>query len=238
MLAWFEQQGDLKRAEALGLEALEIFERLQDTGGIADTLRQLGTIAQIDGRFDRAIELHQRSYDLYRDRGDERTAAMLLAHLSHATMGLGDYDRARRLGLDSLEPARRYEDQWSTAMALVMLGHIELAAQQIQAAQPYLAEAADIFDTIGNAIYLSWCLEGLAAVAVADDRLDLAAQLNGARDTLLKRLESHLPPCNPPAFAQTLATAGTTAPQAPLAELIKQACTNNKTISRLGVPHR
>jgi len=228
VLGWLEQQGDLKRAEALGLEALEIFERLQDTGGTADTLRQLGAIAQIDGRFDRAIELHQRSYDLYRDRGDERTAAMLLAHLSHSAMHLGDYDRARRLGLDSLEPARRYEDQWSAAMALLMLGHTELAAQQIEAARGYLAEAASIFDAIGNTIYLSWCLEGLAGVAVADDRLGLAAQLCGARDGLLERLSSHLPPCNPPVFAQILAAAGTTAPQAPLAELIKQACTNSE----------
>jgi len=50
-----------------------------------------------------------------------------------------------------------------------------------------LAEAANIFDAIGDTVYLSWCLEGFAGIAAADDRLGLAAQLCGAREALLER---------------------------------------------------
>lgn len=203
-LAWLEQQDDLERARALGEEALEIFESLGDTAGIADVLRQLGTIAQIDGRFEEAIELQQRSHDIYRDRGDERTSAQLLAHQSHALMGIGEYDRGRELALASLESARRYDDQWAVAMTLLMLGHIELAAQRIEPAREYFTEAASILDAIGNPIYLPWCLEGQAGIAVADGRIDLAASLCAEREELLDRLSSQLPPCNPPVFAETL----------------------------------
>src|SRR5581483_487081 len=112
---------------------------------------------------------------------------------SHVYLALRDLDRARELGLSSLEPARRYADLWSTAMATVLLGHIELAAGRIEEARAYLAESAGIFQSIGNAIYVSWCLEGLAGLALADGRTELAGKLCGARQAFLDRLASQLP---------------------------------------------
>ncbi len=58
---------------------------------------------------------------------------------------------------------------------------------------------------IGNALYLPWCLEGLAGVAAARRAWELAARLCGARDALHARLGLGMPPADPNAYAHTLA---------------------------------
>jgi hypothetical protein len=59
---------------------------------------------------------------------------------------------------------------------LTQLGHAELAAGRIEAARILFTEGAEVFQAIGNPLYLTWCLEGLAGIAVADQRWELAAQ--------------------------------------------------------------
>lgn len=112
-------------------------------------------------------------------------------------------------------------------MSTTLLGQLKLATGEIERAQALLLESADAFQIIGNPIYLSWCLEGLAGVAVSQRRFDLSAELCAARDALLARIAATLPPMHPNAYQQTIATMksalGTTAGTArhrPLDELI------------------
>lgn len=68
---------------------------------------------------------------------------------------------------ESLDLARRYDDRWGQAMSLTLLGHVDVAAGDAARARTLFAEAADQLHVIGNLLYISWCLEGLAGVAVA-----------------------------------------------------------------------
>ncbi len=65
------------------------------------------------------------------------------------------------------------------------------------------ASAAPLFRSVGNPLYVPWCLEGLAGVAAATGAWELAAKLCGARDALHSRLGLGVPPADPAANART-----------------------------------
>lgn len=106
----------------------------------------------------------------------------------------------------SLDSARRFGDQWAIAMTTTHLGHVDLATGRIDAARALFAESAEVFQAIGNPLYLAWCLEGLAGIAVADERWEVAAQLCAARDAVLVKIYAVLPPMNRAGYRHTLAT--------------------------------
>lgn len=99
---------------------------------------------------------------------------------------------------------RHHDSLWGQAMTLTMLGHVELADGALDQAQALLGESAALFQAIGNPLFLSWCLEGLAGVTAAQGRGGRAAQLCGARDALLAARGSSLPPAYPASHARTL----------------------------------
>jgi hypothetical protein len=107
---------------------------------------------------------------------------------------------------EALAVARRFDNRWSTAMSLTMLGHVELADGDHTRAQALLTEAASLFSDTGNLMYLQWCLEGLAGAAAARGDYRRAAELDGARDALRAQLGVLLPPLHPAAYTRTLAT--------------------------------
>jgi len=91
-------------------------------------------------------------------------------------------------------------------MSLMILGHVYLAAGAPVQARAVLSEAAALFQATGNMVYLPWCLEALATLAVADGDLDWAAAVVGARDALRTQTGIMLPPVYPAGYAGMLAT--------------------------------
>ncbi|MFI6595377.1 ATP-binding protein [Nonomuraea sp. NPDC050536] len=206
LLAWQSvHAGDHQAADRLAAEAVEVFRALHDARNTAESLRVLGMSAQMQDRFEQAAAYHEEALELYRRGGDERVAPQLLGHLAHVALATGDLPRARALAEESLVAARRFDDRWAIAMSATMLGHAELATGRAEAARTLFAEAAGLFLAIGNSIYLSWCLEGLAGVAAPADPV-LAAQLCQARDALLATLEAGLPAVHAAGYAHTLRT--------------------------------
>jgi hypothetical protein len=232
LLAWQAMHaGKDERTDELATAGVELFRTLQDTGKTAEGLRILGTNAQLNDRFDQATAFLEECHALFRERGDDRTADQLLGHLSHVAHRTGDLTKARELGEASLATARRFDDLWSTAMATTGLGHVELADGRVEHARALFLESADLFENIGNPLYLSWCLEGLAGIAVTDGRHRLASQLCAARDGVLARTAAKLPPMDPPGYQHVLSTlqktlgadssvAGEPARDSPLATLL------------------
>jgi hypothetical protein len=108
---------------------------------------------------------------------------------------------------ESLVVARRYEDRWSSAMSLMLLGHVNLAEGDNVRAQAVLAEAGALFQATGNMVYLPWCLEGLASLAAAQGDYERAAELAGARDALRDQIGVFLPPVHPAGYDRALGAA-------------------------------
>ena len=118
-----------------------------------------------------------------------------------------DADAERAVLEESLVVARRFEDQWSSAMSLMLLGHLRLAEGDLDGARAELIEAAAVFTATGNMVYLPWCLEGLAEVAAAGGRFERAAEVAGARDALRAQTGVLLPPVHPAGYEPMLAAA-------------------------------
>ena len=197
--------GAYERAEVLGTEALDLFAELGEAGEYAEALFVLGTIAMFTGDYRRAVGLFERSLAERRGRGDEHTAARHLGGLGSALLNLGDLARARAVLEESLMVARRFDDQWSSAMSLMLLGHLRLAEGDQDRARAELTEAAGLFASTGNMVYMPWCLEGLAGVAAAGHRFDRAAEIAGARDALRAQTGLLLPPVYPAGYEPMLA---------------------------------
>lgn len=208
LLTWhFTNAGDYHRAEVLGEETLATRRAMEDPKEIAEVLFLLGTVAQFLGEPGRATSLYEESLALHRARGDEHSTARVMGALGTAALHLGDGPRARRLLEDSVGIERAYGDRWGQAMSLTLLGHVELAEANQGRAVELFGEAAPLFLRIDNLMYLPWCLEGLAGVAVARGDHELAAELDGVRASVCARTGVLLPPAWPESYGKALAEA-------------------------------
>ncbi|MDP8908053.1 MAG: tetratricopeptide repeat protein, partial [Chloroflexota bacterium] len=197
--------GAFDQAERLGDEALRHLRVVGDTGITAETLWALGLTAQSRGHDDRALVLHEESLALRRNRGDERGAAKSLAALGAIALSRGELVRARALLTEALPPLRAHDDRHGLAVTLTLLGHVALAEDDPAEARACLTESADLFQAIGNPLWLPWCLEGLAGLAAVQGVWEQVVRLCGARDALRTELGSGLPAADPAGYARTLA---------------------------------
>lgn len=204
--AWLAlNAGAYEPAHRLGNEALELARALRHTGEVAENLFLLGNVALCRGRYQNAVEHFTDSLALNRTRGDAHRLSRDLAGLGAALLNLRDLPGARAYVEESLTLARGQKDRWSCAMSLTMLGHVDLADEAVADAQQHLTKAATVFLDIGNLMYLPWCLEGLAAVAVAAGDITLAATLEGTQQAVRARTGVSTPPIHPAAHAGVVA---------------------------------
>jgi predicted ATPase/transcriptional regulator with XRE-family HTH domain len=198
--------GDLDRADDLADEAVHIGQSLHDLRTTAEGLRALGTSAAFRHHYERATSLLEQALAVYRDSGDERLAPQVLAHLGFVALNTGDYARAEELCTQTLDVARHFDDQWAVAMAMTLLGHVELATGRVERARQHFDDAAAVLTAIGNPLFVAWCLEGMAGVAVARGHDGDAARLRAMREQTLVALAAVLPPAHAVGYRQTLDT--------------------------------
>lgn len=197
--------GDFAQAERVGEEALSHLRVVGDTGVTAEVLWALGLAAQSQGHDDRAVVLHEESLAVRRNRGDECGAAKSLAALGAIALRRAELIRARALLTDALAPLRAQDDRHGQALVLTLLGHVALAAGDTAGARASLIESAGLFQVIGNPMWVPWCLEGLAGLAVEQGQWERAGRFCGARDALRAALGCGLPAAHPAGYARTLA---------------------------------
>ena len=218
---------DHDRATALADEVLVRWRRLGDTGQIAETLFLLATVALGRGDHEEAQRLIHQSLQIHRERGDEEHLSKNLGGAAVAALNLGDLEAARSLAEEALALDLRYEDRWGQAMDRTVLGHVVLACGDPAEALALLTQAAGDFAAIGNPLYLSWCLEGLLAVAVAQGDHDRAARLEGARGSV----HAHVGSAPTPLHGDAHARAVDAARSALGAEAFAAACADGRSWS-------
>jgi predicted ATPase/transcriptional regulator with XRE-family HTH domain len=196
--------GRFARSEALAEEALALFRALGDTARVSDALWVLGAVALMQEQYERAVPLLEQNLALGRERGDERGTNQPLGALALIALRQGRYERARTMLEESLTILGSYDDRWARAMTLTLLGHVELAAGDPSRAEARFADAAPLFQALGNPLYVPWCFEGLAGVTAERGDWALAVRLCGARDALHAGLGLGVPPVDRNAHARTL----------------------------------
>jgi predicted ATPase/class 3 adenylate cyclase len=150
-------QGDVDRAEALLQESLVMYRQLEDTRGIASSLRGLAWVASANN-FVTARSLLEESLALYREIGDKEAIAWLLEDLADVASIHGEYSRGQILYEESLAMYRQLGNKRGIAICLRQSAGWLFCAQGDQATirarlEESLAISRELGDKHGMAFY-------------------------------------------------------------------------------------
>ncbi len=202
-LAW--GQADAERAEAYAEEALKLFRRVDDKPGVARALNHLGLVSQERGAYDRARDFFEESGALARELGNERSSGVTVVNLGGLALIEGEYARAREFSELGLRLHREQGSRDGEAISLLNLGFAALEEGAVDEARKRLEESRDLFRELGFTEYLSFALEGLAALAADGEPLE-AARLLGHAEALRDVPDASLGPFERRLHERTLAT--------------------------------
>ena len=181
-------QGDYDRAVALCEESLALYEGMGYRKGTSGPLRELGVVAYHRGDYDRAVRLSEQALEVTREFGSVFGAGLATCSLADALRAQGDLEKARTLLEESLSFLRRkpYPLRVANALAntLARLGSIECELGRDARAFELYRESLHLGQKFGFIHHVIGPLEGMARVAVARGRPELAARLLGSSAAL------------------------------------------------------
>jgi non-specific serine/threonine protein kinase len=177
-------QGDDATARVLIEESLSILRARGDRHGVARGLVGLAWIANDEGDFAMGRALHEESLSIMRELGDGRGIALALNGLGNFASVHSDHAAARACHEESLAIMRALGDRYGVSRALVGLAWVGIDQQDHAGARGVLAESLAIAHGLGYPRVVIDGLETFAYLAVAVDRMDRAARLQGAAEAL------------------------------------------------------
>jgi predicted ATPase len=165
-------QKDNEVAAQMAEQALELYRRLGDTGGIAVTCNALGLIYTDLGELGQAASFLQESIAQWEASGDRASYARTLNNLAKVRELKGDYESARRTYADTEVLFRELEDRASAAWALSHQGDVARELQQLEEASSLYTAALAVFRELGNSWGLASALMDLGNLARRQGCLD------------------------------------------------------------------
>jgi predicted ATPase/class 3 adenylate cyclase len=149
----------------------------QDREVRAKALNAAGVLAESQGDFLRATELHEESLVIARETGDTREATWALANLGCAALGQGDLDRAQETLEAALAAARESGFKQYAAASLVDLGRVALGRSDVKEAADLYQDGLALFREIGDETQISRTLNNLGEIAIGEGDFDRATTL-------------------------------------------------------------
>jgi class 3 adenylate cyclase/tetratricopeptide (TPR) repeat protein len=122
-----------------GLQALRIYEELQDLVGQASMLNNLGAAAYFEGSWNEALDLYQRAYDATLKVGDPVGAAACSDNIAEVLSDQGRLEEAEVRLRQTLRVWKAAEDRYSRGFCLSQLG-------RVVSRRGRFAEALELFD--------------------------------------------------------------------------------------------
>jgi predicted ATPase len=173
-----DNQGDTDRAEALYEERLALCRGLGDTGGMALSLRILGTIAYGKGNLGVAYSRTEEALALYREVGDKEGIAQSLAEIAHVLREQGEYARAIALHEEALALFREAENMVSTAKSPICVAEMLFFSQGDPArVRTLLEEGLALSRELGYKASIAWSFALLGRLALSEGDEALARSL-------------------------------------------------------------
>jgi predicted ATPase/class 3 adenylate cyclase/DNA-binding XRE family transcriptional regulator len=179
-LAYF--QSDYVSAQAFRQEALDLFRKLRDPNGIADSLHGLGNIALSQGNYEIARSMYEESLAIRQKLGQREPLAGTLSNLGLIAYNEGDYITARSLEIESYIIFQEFGNRAGIGFALNLLGNIARHQGDLRAARRYHEESIACCQQAADQWGLANALNGLADVTLAEG--DLSAAYSLCRDAL------------------------------------------------------
>ncbi len=199
-------RGDYALAGSLLEQALQIIHAQGDLASESSARNNLGILAWEQGDYEAARVHYQASLEIDRQRDNKYGLASSLTNLGALAERQGDIDGARDYFRQSLVLQRELGDKWGLAGTLVNLGPLALKQGNTDDARAFLAECLRLCAELDDRHILPYALEAWAAVALARQEPEHAAQCCGAAQTLRKTSSAPLPPQEQQEHDQLVAT--------------------------------
>jgi predicted ATPase/class 3 adenylate cyclase len=155
----------------------DLFEHATDAiepAVVAGGLRAYGSATDIAGDDEAALDLYERSLELFEQLDDDHGRAVLLHRLGLQAMRRGELERARELVEASHEIHERDGDTWGLAQTIGTLGALERDAGNGARAAELIAESAALSQEVGVFWWHAGMLVELAALSLEAGRVDEA----------------------------------------------------------------
>lgn len=137
-------QGDYGSAEAAEREALEIDRTVGDRQDEAFRLASLGRLARRIGRYDESAGLYEKALTLSKEIGDRDVEAMCLRGRAAMYLDLARPTEALDIAGQAVLAARELGDREGEALAATLVGHAQMALDDLDAAEKTYQQARDL----------------------------------------------------------------------------------------------
>ncbi len=147
-------------------KSLEIYEKLGDSQGAAESLLKIGTIYQDKGDYHSALKNYQKSLEIREKIGDTRGIAESLHQIGMIYEQRGDYDAALDYYQKALEIKEKIGDKKGKAISLHQLGKIHEERGDYDAALDHYQKALEISEKIGDMLGMALILGQMGSVYI------------------------------------------------------------------------
>jgi predicted ATPase/DNA-binding SARP family transcriptional activator len=198
--------GDHTRSRALWLEALPLFEQLEDRREVGRALMEIGATWHAEGDLNRAIEYYEPAREVLVEV-DANATGVVLANLGAVYHALGELDRAEAATAEALALAERIDDEDGIAISSLNLSAIDIERGDLRAAARHVAVAIDRALRLAYREVTAYALGIAGVIAVRIGRPEDAAVLGGAFVALFREIGAEPQPEEAERHAAMLAEA-------------------------------
>ena len=164
LAAYLDTSGPYRQAVALHGNAAEAATTLDDRGGLAAALDNLGRVKWQMGNFADATAAYQRALDLYTALGNHQGQASAINGLGAIQARTGDFADATAAHQRALDLYTALGDRRGQASALDSLGVVQWRAGNLPAAATAHQRALDLYTVLGDRRGQALTVNGLGIV--------------------------------------------------------------------------
>ncbi|MBC8163142.1 MAG: tetratricopeptide repeat protein, partial [Roseiflexaceae bacterium] len=176
---------DYERCLAMLNEALVIYQRLENRGGMASIYIRLGS-AFHDRQFYAEAQHHfEMALALFRDIGHRRGMVAALNNLGELSISRGQDDAAEHYLSEALAISYNLDNQQTIIHNLLNLSHVMLRRFDQAAARTYLGEALQRADQGGYMALAVYVIGYIGWLAEQEEQMEETARTLGAYDWLI-----------------------------------------------------
>jgi predicted ATPase/class 3 adenylate cyclase len=187
-------------------ESLSLYRELGYISGIIEALKQIGAIEVHLGNFESAHRRLDEGFAILQDHASSLGNSKILSYdLGDLAFYEGDYELAQKYYEDCLVWANQKGLSLSSSWAKVRLGYLFSRRGKVQDARLFFHEALFSFQKAEVKIGFIFTLEGLASLAVAQNKYDKAVRLFAWADAIREKIGDHRPPVEQASVERDLA---------------------------------
>jgi len=158
-------QGDYEQVRRYSEECLAISKTISDKKGIAESLHNLGKVADIKGDYEQAKKYHEESLAFKNEIGDKNGMADSLQSLGNLSVDQGDYEKAQKYFEESFAIKKEMGDKKGMASNMNSLGCLSSFQGDYEQAKKYHEESLAYNKDIGSKMGVAISMGNLGMIA-------------------------------------------------------------------------